>query len=171
MLAFIWAEDQNHLIGQAGHLPWRLPADLHYLKQTTLESTIVMGRKTFLSFPQGALPHRRNIVLTRQKRPWPQTELASSKEAVEELIQNDPRVFIFGGRSVFQAFLPEVEYLYVTKIAHTFTGDVHMVPIDYDQFDLIKRQKGIVNADNPWEHEFLLYRRRNLEIEVDCKKH
>ncbi|UQS83713.1 dihydrofolate reductase [Bombilactobacillus thymidiniphilus] len=161
MLAFIWAEDQNHLIGQNGHLPWHLPSDLHYLKKTTLNTTIVMGYRTFRSFPNGALPQRKNIVLTHQteKLQGQNVLVAQNKAEIERLIANDQQVFIFGGRSLFEMFLPEVGYLYVTKIAHTFVGDTWMIPIDYQQFTLIDQKKGIVDDNNTFKHEFLVYRR------------
>ncbi|UQS82781.1 dihydrofolate reductase [Bombilactobacillus folatiphilus] len=167
MLAFIWAEDQNHLIGQNGHLPWSLPADLHYLKQTTLNSTIVMGAKTFQSFPNGALPQRKNLVLSHEPQKFSNEkniQVANSKVQLQKLFAHDSRVFIFGGPALFQMFLSEVQYLYVTQITAQFVGDTWMIPIDYSQFELIKRTQGTVDKVNLWPHEFLLYRRKNLEI-------
>lgn len=165
MLAYIWAEDQNHLIGQNGHLPWHLPADLHYLKQTTLHSTIVMGSKTLRSFPNAQpLPERRNIVLTHFPEQFSQIAdltVATSQSEIEQLISHDARVFIFGGPALFTMFAHQVQRLYVTKIAAQFSGDTWMIPIDYQQFKLIKRQTGQVDDQNLWAHEFLVYQRQD----------
>ncbi|MCO6541323.1 MAG: dihydrofolate reductase [Lactobacillus sp.] len=160
MLAFLWAEDQNHLIGQAGHLPWHLPNDLQYFKKVTWNHTIIMGHKTFLSLPHGPLPHRRNIVLSHNTQlQLSNVEVVCSKELLLKLIAQDSQVFIIGGSQVFAQFLDEVEYLYVTKIAHQFVGDVYMPQIDYSHFKLVQKQKGIVNENNAWTHEFMIYQR------------
>ena len=63
MISFVWAEDQKHQIGYKGHLPWRLPADLAHFKKVTMGHPMVMGKKTFDSFP-GLLPGRKHVVLT-----------------------------------------------------------------------------------------------------------
>lgn len=60
-LAFIWAEDQNHLIGKGGNIPWFLPADLKFFKDTTKGHPVVMGRRTFDSLNIQPLPARKKI--------------------------------------------------------------------------------------------------------------
>ncbi|MBA1435248.1 dihydrofolate reductase [Lactobacillus bombi] len=162
MLAFIWAEDENHLIGQDGHLPWHLPADLHYFKEQTLNHSIIMGRKTFASLPQGALPQRRNIVLTHsQDLQLASVQIVHTKSQILTLISDDSLAFIIGGREIFSQFLNEVDYLYVTKIEHQFVGDVYMPTIDYQKFKLVQQKKGIVDSNNVWPYKFLIYQRYN----------
>lgn len=63
MIRFIWAEDEDGRIGYQGALPWHLPADLKHFKELTSNHIIVMGRKTFDSFP-GLLPKRKHIILS-----------------------------------------------------------------------------------------------------------
>ena len=65
-ITFIWAEDKNGLIGEAGSLPWSLPADMKFFKETTMNDVVVMGRKTYESIPKRPLKNRINIVLTKQ---------------------------------------------------------------------------------------------------------
>ncbi len=65
MLAAIWAQDENGLIGKEDRLPWRLPNDLKFFKQMTEANTLVMGRKTFEGMGSRPLPNRQTIVLTR----------------------------------------------------------------------------------------------------------
>ncbi|HPJ00085.1 MAG TPA: dihydrofolate reductase, partial [Enterococcus sp.] len=67
MLVALWAQDKNGLIGKDNRLPWSLPADLKFFKETTIGNTIVMGRKTFEGMGKRALPFRQTIVLTRDK--------------------------------------------------------------------------------------------------------
>lgn len=66
MLAYVWAEDENKLIGRDKALPWRLPADIKFFKDVTMQGDIVTGRKTYETIPNRPLPGRRNIVLTLQ---------------------------------------------------------------------------------------------------------
>ena len=66
MISFVWAEDEVGNIGYQGHLPWHLPADLQHFKEKTIGHPMVMGRKTFDSFP-GVLPKRKHIVLTHSQ--------------------------------------------------------------------------------------------------------
>ena len=67
MLIAIWAQDKNGLIGKENHLPWHLPNDLRFFKETTINHTLVMGRKTFEGMGGRPLPNRQTIVLTRDK--------------------------------------------------------------------------------------------------------
>ena len=64
MIEYVWAEDKKQQIGLDGHLPWHLPADMRHFKQETIGHPVIMGRKTFMSFPK-LLPQRKHIVLTR----------------------------------------------------------------------------------------------------------
>ena len=66
MISMIWAMGRDQVVGLNGTMPWRLPRDMAFFKETTLHKTILMGRKTWESFGSKPLPHRKNIVLTRQ---------------------------------------------------------------------------------------------------------
>ncbi len=67
MTAFLWAQDRDGLIGKDGHLPWHLPDDLHYFRAQTVGKIMVVGRRTYESFPKRPLPERTNVVLTHQE--------------------------------------------------------------------------------------------------------
>lgn len=67
MITFVWAEDENGLIGSKGDLPWHLPADMQFFKKVTLTGDVVMGRKTLESIPNPPLKNRENYVLTSKK--------------------------------------------------------------------------------------------------------
>ena len=66
MIEYVWAEDKEKNIGLNGHLPWYLPADMKHFKEVTINHPIIMGRKTFESFPN-LLPKRKHIVLTHNE--------------------------------------------------------------------------------------------------------
>lgn len=158
MISFIWAEDKNHLIGNKGKLPWHLPDDLKFFKETTMNHTIIMGRKTFDSFPNGPLPNRENIVLTRNKSfVYPNVEKINS---IDELnFDENKEYFILGGAEIFELFKDLVDKLYVTKIDSEFTGDTYMINLDWNNFKLVSKKEGLVNENNPWPHEYQIYTR------------
>ncbi len=67
MLAYVYAEDENGLIGKGDRLPWSLPADVKFFKEVTMQGDVVMGRATYESIPNRPLKGRRNIVLTHNQ--------------------------------------------------------------------------------------------------------
>ena len=161
MISFLWAEDQNGLIGKENDLPWRLPADLKYFKDTTMGHPIVMGRKTYESIGR-PLPGRTNIILTRD--PEYQAEgclVFHSKDSLLQWIEAyGSEVFITGGSDIFRLFLGEVDRLYVTKICASFEGDTYFPKIDWESWELISSEKGPRNEKNPYDYEFELYERK-----------
>ena len=105
MISFHLARADNGVIGVEGRLPWHLPADLRRFKAQTLGRAMVMGRKTFESFP-APLPGRRHIVLTRDAA-WSAAgaEVAGSPEAALRLAGADAAVI--GGAEIFALFTPD----------------------------------------------------------------
>lgn len=164
MLAYIWAEDLDGHIGKDGHLPWHLPADLAYFKQRTLGHPILMGRKTFASFP-GMLPHRLHLVLTRnaalkeKARVTDNLEVFMTPAEMKAWITAHPDedIFVIGGASLFTLLKDEVDTLYQTVIKAHFDGDVTMPAINYRNFDLISVQSGQVDEKNQYPYEFRVY--------------
>lgn len=163
MIALIWAEDQNGLIGKQGQLPWHLPADMHRFKSLTTGHHVVMGRKTFMGFKH-PLPHRTNWVLSQQSDlalpagVQQLTDLAALKDLAAK--NPDELIFVIGGAVVFQAVLPIADYLYRTRINARFDGDTWMPAIDYSQWQLVTKQVGTVDDKNRYPYEFDDFRRR-----------
>ncbi|MBS4217376.1 dihydrofolate reductase [Bacillus sp. FJAT-49711] len=161
MISFLWAEDENGLIGKNNDLPWRLPADLKYFKETTMGYAIIMGRKTYESIGK-PLPGRTNIILTRDKNYQVEGCLVfhSKDELLQWIIKSNSNVFVTGGSEIFQLFLDEVDRLYVTKIFHTFEGNTYFPKLDWDKWLIISSQKGQKNEKNPYNYEFRVYKRK-----------
>ena len=112
----IWAQDSNGGIGKGGNLPWHIPEDLKNFKQLTINSTVVMGRKTWDSLPVKPLPKRRNIVLSKSKQVSAET-FKSYEECMEHLKKNNlKKIFIIGGRSVYNLFFDDADFLHITKV-------------------------------------------------------
>ena len=99
-ISIIVAIAQNNAIGLENKLLYWLPNDLKRFKSLTTGHTIIMGRKTFESLPKGALPNRRNIVLTRQEITFPGAERYASLEEALKQCKEEEEVFIIGGASV-----------------------------------------------------------------------
>lgn len=126
-VSLIAAVAENGAIGFQNKLLYWLPNDLKRFKALTTGHTIVMGRKTFESLPKGALPNRRNIVLTRNKAfKAENTEVFASLEAALKACAADEEVFIIGGASVYAEAMKVADRLCLTI--------VHDTPADADAF-------------------------------------
>ncbi|APU71440.1 dihydrofolate reductase [Companilactobacillus crustorum] len=161
MISFVWAEDRNHIIGKNGHLPWKLPNDMKHFKNVTMGHPIVMGRRTYESFPNGPLPNRLNIVISRNPnyRVPDSVVLITDKNELSHYVQSDEEVMVIGGEGIFKLFQNDVDRLYLTRIDYDFTGDTKMVNIDYNQFNLIEKKEGIVDDKNVYPHTFETYQK------------
>ena len=126
----IWAQDFQGGIGKNGKLPWHISEDLKNFKKLTLESTIVMGRKTWDSLPIKPLPQRNNIVLSSQKQNGVET-YHSYDDCINSLRKID-RVFIIGGRSIYQLFFNDADYLHITQIQIKEEGINEFFPLSFD---------------------------------------
>jgi len=121
LISFHLARADNGVIGRDGRLPWHLPADLKRFKAQTIGRPMIMGRKTFESFPS-PLPGRRHIVLTRD-RDWTAAgaEVAHSVDEALALAGDDAAVI--GGAEVFALFLDRAERVELTEVHAEPEGD------------------------------------------------
>ena len=141
----IWAQDKNGGIGYKGQLPWHIPEDLQNFKKLTLNSTILMGRKTWESLPIKPLPKRRNIVLTRKKN----LEVESYQSIDECLTKltndNTDELFIIGGSTIYNSFIDKADELHITLIDEKTKHIDTIFPLNIDQlekkFEKIKKNK------------------------------
>lgn len=162
LITFVWAEDENGLIGKGGSLPWNLPNDMKFFKEVTLTGNVLMGRKTFESIPNPPLKKRENVVLTRQ------TDLEidhvlvmhTKEEVLEYAERTDKPLHIIGGSDIFELFVSDVDMLYKTKIHDQFSGDTFMTSINYQEFDLVEEKEGILDDQNRHRHTFQIYKRK-----------
>lgn len=127
-LFLIYARAANGVIGRDGQLPWHLPADLKRFKALTMGKPMIMGRKTFESFPS-PLPGRRHIVLTRDAG-WqlPGAEVARSVEEACAMA-GDGEVAVIGGAQINAMFLPLARRVELTEVHADYEGDVAMPPL------------------------------------------
>jgi len=112
----IWAQEINGGIGKNGKLPWRISEDLQNFKKLTLDSTILMGRKTWESLPIMPLSKRRNIVLSSKEVADVEC-YTSIEECVKKL--NDEgieKLFVIGGSTVYRNFIHRADELHITDV-------------------------------------------------------
>ena len=120
----------NRVIGQGSRIPWHLPEDFKWFKQTTTGHIVVMGRKTFESIGR-PLPNRETIVLSRGGFQYPGVRV------VADLAELDPargtrELFICGGAQLYAAALPLCSDLYLSLVNRTVEGDVFFPPFEND---------------------------------------
>ena len=119
MICIIAAVAQNGAIGYQNDLLYHLPNDLRRFKSLTSGHTVIMGRRTFDSLPKGALPNRRNIVLSRNVKELPGAEVYSSLTKALDTCLPDEEVFIIGGSSVYAEAFPLADRLCLTEVFDT----------------------------------------------------
>lgn len=139
-IVIVAAMDQNRVIGKNGKVPFNLAKDRKYFKEITNGHAIVMGRKTYLDIGK-ALPHRRNIVLSRDPHFESQdVEIARSLDECLLMISGEQLdVMIIGGQDIYQQFLPFTEVMIITHVNARILGDTY--------FPVIENHK--------WTHTFL----------------
>ena len=116
MISIIAAVARNRAIGYQNKLIYWLPNDLKRFKALTTGHTIIMGRNTFLSLPKGALPNRRNIVLSRSQKDFPGCDTYPSLEEALQHCSPAEDIYIIGGASVYEQALPLADRLCLTEI-------------------------------------------------------
>ncbi len=154
----IAAVAQNMAIGNENRLLYWLPNDLKRFKSLTTGHTVVMGRKTFDSLPKGALPNRRNIVLSRTVGELPGAEVyASLEEALHQCAQ-DEQVYIMGGESVYRQALPLADRLCLTEIEATpDVADAFFPDFDKSEWNVAWAEEHDIDEKHAQSYRFVDY--------------
>ena len=145
-------------IGHRGNLLVRLPEDMRHLRQLTLGSPVVMGRKTWDSIGK-PLPGRHNIVVTRH-RAW-QAEGASVAASLPEalaLAAPAERVFVLGGAEIYAMAMPSADTLELTEIDAVFKADTWFPAWNRSEFHEVSREEH--RTSDGLAFSFATYRRR-----------
>jgi len=159
LISLIAAVAENGLIGKDNKLPWHLPADLRFFKNTTLGHPIVMGRKNFESIGR-ALPGRTNIVLTRNTN-FAETEnlkVAHSLKEAFEIAQKTgaDECFVIGGAEIYKEALPFCQKLYITRVHGVFEGDIFMPEFE-EGFRRISKVSNFKDEKNEYDYDFEIF--------------
>lgn len=125
-LGLIWAEARDRVIGADGTMPWRVPEDLAHFRAVTMGAPVVMGRRTWESFPDRfrPLPGRRNIVVSRTPD-WAAdgAEHAASLDAALAVAGDAPEVWVIGGGTLYAEAIGRADVLEVTELDLEVDGD------------------------------------------------
>lgn len=180
-LSIIAAIGENNELGKDNHLLWHISNDLKRFKSLTMGQTIIMGRKTFESLKNGALPNRRNIVLTNNSSfQRDNIETANSVDEVFALINPDEEAFIIGGEAIYKLFLPYTQKLYLTKVHKSYDADAFFPTININEWKETERidinedvQAGVNYSYITLEHiimnDIIADIRNALEDNIDIK--
>ncbi|HSH95918.1 MAG TPA: dihydrofolate reductase [Roseimicrobium sp.] len=145
---------ENRVIGDGPRIPWHLPEDFKWFKQTTLGHVLVMGRKTFESIGR-PLPGRTTIVLTRSGFQHPGVLTAGDLDSLPVAADDPRKIFICGGAEIYALALPRCADLYLTHVKQVAKGDVLFPPYEH-LFDKVEELR-----DTP-EFRIVHYRNKAL---------
>lgn len=154
----IAAVAENNAIGFENKLLYWLPDDLKRFKALTTGHTIIMGRKTFESLPKGALPNRRNIVLSRNITELPGCEVFPSLSAALEKCEETEEVYIIGGSTVYAEAITIASRLCLTEIHDTPASADAFFP-DYSAWREVWREEHYKDEKHSQNFSFVDYER------------
>lgn len=160
-LALIAAIARNNAIGFENKLIYWLPNDLKRFKELTTGHTIIMGSNTFRSLPKGALPNRRNIVLSRKENAFPGAETFKSLEEALANCNNEEIVYIIGGETLYRAAMPYADILCLTEINDTpENADAFFPEFKRFEWEIIQDERHEKDEKHNFEYSFVTYLRR-----------
>lgn len=157
----IAAVARNRAIGFKNKLIYWLPDDLKRFKALTTGHTIIMGRNTFLSLPKGALPNRRNVVLSRTCKDFPGCECFSSLDEALAHCSSDEDIYIIGGSSVYEQALAVADRLCLTEIDDT-PADADAFFPDYSGWKEVWREEHSKDEKHEYDFAFVDYTKQCL---------
>ncbi len=160
-VSIIAAVAQNLAIGNENKLLYWLPNDLKRFKALTTGHTVIMGRRTFDSLPKGALPNRRNIVLSRTVSQLPRAEVFCTLEEALQNCVSDEEVYIMGGESVYRQALPIADRLCLTEIEDTpDLAEAFFPEFDTAEWQTVWEEAHEIDEKHAQRYRFVNYERR-----------
>jgi len=157
MLSIIVAIAENNAIGKDNDLIWYISDDLKRFKRLTTGHTILMGRKTYESLPNGALPKRENIVITHDKNLHLEkcTMVYSIDDVIKNYADSFEEVFVIGGGSIYEKLLPHAQKLYLTKVHASFDADVFFPEIYPSEWKIDSTENHSKGGKNEFDFSFV----------------
>ncbi|MES2031893.1 MAG: dihydrofolate reductase [Pseudomonadota bacterium] len=166
-IVLIYAVAENGVIGQGNAIPWRLKSDMQRLKALTMGKPIVMGRKTYESFPKRPLPGRTNIVITRNAGyqvagAVVTTSLADARavatgDALRRLVTE---IAVIGGAEIYARWMGIADRLEVTEVHANPVGDTFMPPVDLTVWEEVARVRNAAAGEDSVDFSYVTYCRR-----------
>ncbi len=163
ILSIIAAIGKNRELGKDNKLLWEMPADMKHFRDTTRGHAVIMGRKTFESLPNGPLPNRRNIVITRDENYLRHgvDVVHSIDEALRlaPLAQGEPEeeFFVIGGAEIYKQAIEKADKLYITKVDGNFYADTFFPEINENIWKEDSIESHEPDEKNPLPYTFVTY--------------
>ncbi|TDQ82608.1 dihydrofolate reductase [Sphingobacterium yanglingense] len=159
-ITLIVAAAENNAIGKNNQMPWHLPNDFKYFKKSTIDHSIVMGRKTFESIGK-ALPERRNIVLTRdQQYSNTDVDVANSIQDVLTYCRDEREIFIIGGANIYQQTLPLAQRVLLTRVHTSIDGDAFFPELPSTEWELVSQEKHNKDEKHAYDYTFEVWEKK-----------
>ncbi len=154
MIVTVAAMGRDRVIGQDGHLPWKMPADMRHFREVTRGKTVVMGRKTYEAIGR-PLPDRTNLVLSRARDfEIPGCKVVTLEEALEY-----PELYVLGGEEIYRLFLPRAQRQILTEIHGDFMGDTYYPDFSRHEWKEVARVDYPADEENPHPYSFVTWER------------
>jgi dihydrofolate reductase len=160
MITIIAAAGENNALGKDNDLVWHLPDDFKRFKKLTSGHHIIMGRKTFESFPK-PLPNRTHIVITRQTDYNNENCIVTHnlKDALA-FARQDEQPFIIGGGEIYKLGLPYAEKIELTRVHGKFEADAFFPELDLNDWELVKEEFHEKDEKHKYAFTYLTYKRK-----------
>ena len=141
-ISLIVAVAEDRAIGDKGNLLWHLSSDLKRFKAITTGHTIIMGRKTYDSLPNGALPNRRNIVISRQLKSLKDAEIYSDIDEALKATSDEDIVYIIGGGEIYKKTFPRADELHITLVHKSYPeADTRFPEWKLTDWNILKQER------------------------------
>jgi dihydrofolate reductase len=165
-IVLIAAVADNGVIGAQGAIPWRQKSDMQRLKAMTMAKPVVMGRKTFISFPRRPLPGRTNIVITRDPdfRAPGAVVTSSLAEALaiargDALRRSAAEIAVIGGAEIYEQAMPLADRLEITEVRARPDGNTIFPAIDRSIWTEVAREDHPAGPDDDVAFSYVSWRR------------
>lgn len=157
MITLIAAAAENNALGKNNDLIWHLPDDFKRFKAITSGHYIIMGRKTFESFPK-PLPNRTHVIITRQKNYNPENCIVvNSLEKAIEICPKNEDVFVIGGGEIYQQSIAIADKIELTRVHSTFEADTFFPEIDTAIWELVTEEFHSKDEKHLFDFSFQTY--------------
>ncbi|WP_426486554.1 dihydrofolate reductase [Flavobacterium sp. 2] len=160
MIIMIAAVAENNALGKNNDLVWHLPNDFKRFKSLTTNHHIIMGRKTFESFPK-PLPNRTHVIITRQNNYNPEGCIVvdSIEKAIAACPENEDS-YIIGGGEIYNLALPFTDIIEITKVHHTFDADTFFPKINESEWILVESEENFKDEKHLYDYTYETYIRK-----------
>lgn len=157
MLIMIAAVAENNALGKKNKLVWHLPNDFKRFKSLTTNHHIIMGRKTFESFPK-PLPNRTHIVISRQENynPGGCIVVDSIEKAIALCPENEDS-YIIGGGEIYSLGLQYADIMEITRVHHTFEADAFFPKINEREWQLVETEANVKDETHLYDYTYETY--------------